>query len=90
MRWFVTGPTKALEWCLTGRVFPAADAEGTGLFNYLLPEAEVLPKARRLSAIQWSAVGLSRIASRPSQVGGHYRMLQPGGGDAGDAGDDVI
>ena len=45
----LVGPTKALEWCLTGRVFPAAEAQGTGLFNYLLPEAQVLPKALEIA-----------------------------------------
>ena len=33
----LVGVAKALEWCMTGRVFPATEAEGTGLFNYLLP-----------------------------------------------------
>ncbi len=46
--WFlprIVGLTKATEWALTGRVFRAGDEVGSGLFNYVLPAAEVLPKA---------------------------------------------
>ena len=39
----LVGVAKALEWCMTGRVFPATEAEGTGLFNYLLPYLAPLP-----------------------------------------------
>ena len=45
----LVGPSKALEWCLTGRVFRAPEAEGTGLFNYVLPMEEVLPKAMEIA-----------------------------------------
>ena len=30
-----------------GRVFPATEAANTGLFNYILPQAEVLPDGVR-------------------------------------------
>lgn len=33
----LVGISKAMEWCLTGEVFPATDADGTGLYNYILP-----------------------------------------------------
>lgn len=45
----LVGITKAMEWCLSGRVFSATEAEGTGLFNHLLPSEEVLPKALELA-----------------------------------------
>lgn len=39
----------ALEWCMTGRVFPAAEAQGSGLFNHLVPEDDVMPKAMEIA-----------------------------------------
>jgi len=45
----LVGITKAMEWCLSGRVFPAREAEATGLFNYILPREEVYPKALELA-----------------------------------------
>ncbi|MCB2191512.1 MAG: enoyl-CoA hydratase/isomerase family protein [Deltaproteobacteria bacterium] len=50
--WFLTrlvGAGKALELACTGRVFRAGDQAGTGLFNYLLPADQVLPKALELA-----------------------------------------
>ncbi|MCF8040574.1 MAG: enoyl-CoA hydratase/isomerase family protein [Desulfarculaceae bacterium] len=50
--WFLTrlvGAGKALELACTGRVFRAGDQEGTGLFNYILPADQVLPKALELA-----------------------------------------
>ncbi|MFH1057787.1 MAG: crotonase/enoyl-CoA hydratase family protein [Pseudomonadota bacterium] len=46
--WFLprlVGMAKALEWVYTGRVFLARDEAQSGLFNYVLPAEEVLPKA---------------------------------------------
>ena len=46
--WFlprIVGIAKASELCLTGRVFRAADEASSGLFNAVLPTAEVLPRA---------------------------------------------
>jgi enoyl-CoA hydratase/carnithine racemase len=46
--WFlprIVGIAKATELCLTGRVFRAADEAGSGLFNAVVPAAEVLPRA---------------------------------------------
>jgi len=50
--WFLTrlvGAGKALELACTGRVFRAGDQAGTGLFNYILPADQVLPKALELA-----------------------------------------
>jgi len=41
----LVGDGKAREWCLTGRTFTAVEERDSGLFNYVLPAAEVLPKA---------------------------------------------
>jgi enoyl-CoA hydratase/carnithine racemase len=51
--WFlprIVGISKASELCLTGRVFRARDEAHSGLFNYVVPSAEVLPKAYALAA----------------------------------------
>lgn len=45
----LVGPSKALEWCLTGRVFQSTEADGTGLFNYIVPQEDVLPKAMEIA-----------------------------------------
>jgi len=50
--WFlprIVGITKAAELCYTGRVFRAAEEATSGLFNYVVPNAEVLPKATSLA-----------------------------------------
>ena len=50
--WFlprIVGIGKAQELCLTGRVFRAKEERGSGLFNYVLPADEVLPKARSIA-----------------------------------------
>ncbi|MBI4799106.1 MAG: enoyl-CoA hydratase/isomerase family protein [Desulfarculus sp.] len=50
--WFLprlVGMAKALEWASTGRVFTAAQEANSGLFNYVLPREEVLPKALDLA-----------------------------------------
>jgi enoyl-CoA hydratase/carnithine racemase len=50
--WFlprIVGPSKAAELIYTGRVFRAADEAHSGLFNYVLPTAQVLPKAQALA-----------------------------------------
>ncbi len=46
--WFlprIVGLSKANELALTGRVFRAEEEAGCGLFNYVVPEKEVLSKA---------------------------------------------
>jgi enoyl-CoA hydratase/carnithine racemase len=46
--WFlprILGISKAAEMVLTGRVFRAAEESHSGLFNYVLPREQVLPKA---------------------------------------------
>jgi enoyl-CoA hydratase/carnithine racemase len=51
--WFlprVVGPSTALRWCLTGRVFPAEEALGGGLVTSLHEPDELLASARELAA----------------------------------------
>ena len=51
--WFlprVVGISKAMEWVATGRVFSAAEAHAAGLVSELLPQADLLPRARELAA----------------------------------------
>ena len=50
--WFlprIVGISKAAELCLTGRVFTAKEEAGSRLFNYVVPSAEVLPKAMSIA-----------------------------------------
>jgi enoyl-CoA hydratase/carnithine racemase len=50
--WFlprIVGIAKAMEWCVTGRVFRAGDEADSGLFNHVVPAAEVLPKAMSIA-----------------------------------------
>src|SRR5487761_2634608 len=51
--WFlprIVGISQALEWCYTGRVFPAQEALAGRLVSRVLPDAELLPAARALAA----------------------------------------
>ncbi|CAA9573504.1 MAG: Enoyl-CoA hydratase [uncultured Thermomicrobiales bacterium] len=45
----VVGISQALEWCLTGRVFPAQEALAGGLVSRVLPADDLLPAARALA-----------------------------------------
>jgi len=50
--WFlprVVGISRALEWCYTGRVFPAEEALAGGLVRSLHEPADLLPAARALA-----------------------------------------
>jgi len=50
--WFlprVVGINQAMEWCLTGRVFPASEAKETGLVKELYAPDDLLPAARELA-----------------------------------------
>src|SRR3954453_16587500 len=50
--WFlprIVGISRAMEWVATGRVFRADEEANSGLFSYLLPAEEVLPKAISLA-----------------------------------------
>jgi enoyl-CoA hydratase/carnithine racemase len=50
--WFLprlVGPQTALEWCYTGRVFPAQEALERGLVRSLHEPADLLPAARALA-----------------------------------------
>jgi len=50
--WFlprIVGISQALEWCYTGRVFPAQDALAGRLVSKVVPADELLPAARALA-----------------------------------------
>src|ERR1700748_2510121 len=50
--WFlprIVGISQALEWCYTGRVFPAQEALGGRLVSKVVPANELLPAARALA-----------------------------------------
>jgi enoyl-CoA hydratase/carnithine racemase len=50
--WFLprlVGPSKALEWMMSGRVFDAREALDAGLVRDVLPPEQVLPKALELA-----------------------------------------
>ena len=63
--WFLprlVGMQTALEWCMTGRVFPASEAKEAGLVRSLHPRAELMDVARGLAleiAENTSAVSVS-------------------------------
>jgi enoyl-CoA hydratase/carnithine racemase len=51
--WFlprVVGVSRALEWVLSGRVFPAEEAAAGGLVREVVPHEDLLPAARRVAA----------------------------------------
>ena len=51
--WFlprIVGISQALEWCYSGRVFPAAEALAGGLVSKVVPPDQLLPTARALAA----------------------------------------
>ena len=50
--WFLprlVGIEKALEWCYTASLIPAAEAREAGLLRSVLPAADLLPEAQRLA-----------------------------------------
>jgi len=50
--WFlprIVGISKAVEFCVTGRVFRAKEEAGSGLFNHIVPADQVLPKAMEIA-----------------------------------------
>jgi enoyl-CoA hydratase/carnithine racemase len=58
----LVGTGKALEWCLTGRVFRARTEAASGLFNHVVPADAVLPKALEIAteiAAHTSAVSVA-------------------------------
>jgi len=60
----VVGISKALEWCYSGRVFPAAEALDGGLVRSLHPREELLNAARAIAreiADETSAVSVTLI-----------------------------
>lgn len=50
--WFLprlVGISKALEWCYTGRVFPAAEALAGGLVSEVVPKGDLMSRAKELA-----------------------------------------
>jgi len=50
--WFlprIVGISKAAELVYTGRIFRAAEEAGSGLFSYVMPQEQVLPKAMSIA-----------------------------------------
>ncbi|MEQ8556824.1 MAG: crotonase/enoyl-CoA hydratase family protein [Henriciella sp.] len=50
--WFLprlVGISKALEWCYTGRVFPASEALAGGLVSEVVPQADLMSRAKELA-----------------------------------------
>ena len=66
--WFlprIVGIGQALEWCLSGRVFPASEALAGGLVRSICPAAEVLPLATGLAReIAANAAPVSAVITR--------------------------
>jgi enoyl-CoA hydratase/carnithine racemase len=51
--WFlprIVGVSRAAELLYTGRVFPAEQEANSGLFNYVVPREDVLPRAQEIAA----------------------------------------
>ncbi|MEM7662860.1 MAG: crotonase/enoyl-CoA hydratase family protein [Pseudomonadota bacterium] len=50
--WFLprlVGVSRALEWCYSGRVFPAQEALDGGLIRAIYPQAELMNEARKIA-----------------------------------------
>ena len=50
--WFlprIVGISKALQWCYAGEVFPADEALQSGLINEVVPQGELLDRARAIA-----------------------------------------
>ncbi|MEM6898145.1 MAG: crotonase/enoyl-CoA hydratase family protein [Pseudomonadota bacterium] len=50
--WFLprlVGVSRALEWCYSGRVFPAEEALNGGLIRAIYPQAELMNEARKIA-----------------------------------------
>lgn len=66
--WFlprVVGISQAMEWVATGRVFGAAEAKDGGLVSRVVPDADLLPAARKLAEeIADNTSGVSVAVSR--------------------------
>lgn len=82
--WFLprlVGPQTALEWCMTGRIFDAAEARERGLVRSVHPQAELMDAARALAreiADNTSAVSVAmtramlwRLPSEPHPMMAH-------------------
>jgi len=56
----IVGISRALEWCYSGRVFPAAEAKDGGLVRDVLPADRLLPVAREMA--RGFAAGTSAVS----------------------------
>ena len=64
------GISKALEWCYSGRVFPAQEAMDGGLLRSLHEADDLLPAARAIAEdIRDNAAPVSVALTRPSSAG---------------------
>ncbi|MEM7765888.1 MAG: crotonase/enoyl-CoA hydratase family protein [Pseudomonadota bacterium] len=76
--WFLprlVGISKALEWCYSGRVFPAQEALDGGLVRSIHPQAELMDEARRMaSEIADNTAAVSTTLTRHMM----WRMLGAG------------
>ena len=72
----LVGVAKALEWCMTGRVFPATEAEGTGLFNYLLPYLPHAPYEYLCSNLRAFAAALLMLRAGDSEEEVYPKALE--------------
>ena len=82
--WFLprlVGMQTALEWCMTGRIFDAAEALERGLVRSVHPQAELMPAAQALAreiADNTSAVSVAmtramlwRLSAEPHPMAAH-------------------
>jgi enoyl-CoA hydratase/carnithine racemase len=68
----VVGISRALEWTMSGRVFPASEAKEAGLIRETLPAADLMARARAIAAdIADNAAPVSVALTRQAM----WRML---------------
>ena len=68
---------RAMEWVMSGRVFPAAEALEGGLVSRVVPADELLPAARAL-AREWGRDGREVCEAFGVDVDGRHRLLKMG------------
>ncbi len=97
----IVGISQAMEWAMTGRVFPASEALAGGLVSRVVPHEELLPAAYELArevAENTSAVAVASIRRRmyagmsaetPWQAHANDSRLMTALGAAADAGEGI-
>jgi len=76
--WFlprIVGPSTAIEWCVSGRIFPAAEALEKGLVRQVVPDSELLPAARALAREMVESSAPVSVALTRQMI---YRMMGAG------------